>query len=639
MDDPHKTVEEIYDGHRGWTDVAQNIAGTVSIRVGDAAAAVAASRHVVEGRFAIHRHSGVPLETRGLVAEYDGSRLTVWGPTKVSHFNRLILAKLLNVDPSVIRFVEPAVGGGFGVRGEFYPEDYLLAFAAMALKGRRIAWQEDRLEHFVSVNHSREQVHVARLAVDEAGKIQALESSGSNSMGGYVRTHGATVATMSAIMLPGPYVVPNYASDITCVLENKTPTGTYRGPGRFECNFVRERLVDMAARAVAQDPADFRRNNFIAREQMPYDLGIDVRMGELHVHQRYDSGDYRRQLDEALTAADYDGLKRQRQHWCDDGRMVGLGLACFVEKSGIGAWEYARVEITPEENVLVFTGLESVGQGIETSLAQIAAEALQVDLDRVSVLHGDTDLVPRGLGAFASRGTMLGGGAVHRAALEAARLARRQAARLLDVSEASLAFDGTAFTAGSRHVTLGALAAAVGSTGVDGVGQRRGLCAEAVYESEELAYPYGVHLALVEVERETGILHILKYLIAYDVGVIVNPLLVRGQLVGGFVQGLGGAVLEEFAYSADGQPLFASFAEYMLPTAASVPPLEILVTENEPSTVHPLGVKGAGEGGTVAVAAALANAVSDAIGVDVFELPLSPPRLLKLIRQAQAAKG
>ena len=614
-------------------EVDRNIAGTVKVDIGDVEGGVSRSHAVVKGRFSVNRHSGMPLETRGLVAYVEPGSGDLWvlGPTKVAHFNRIVLAELLEMDLERVHFIEPAVGGGFGVRGEFYPEDYLVPYASQLL-GARVAWQEDRAEHLLATNHSREQVHDAKLAIDAAGRITGLSVRGRNSMGGYIRSHGATVPTMSAIMFPGPYAIENYSCHIDCVLENKTPTGTYRGPGRYEANFVRERLIDMAARALAIDPADIRRRNFIRADQMPYDFGIDVRMGELHVHQTYDSGDYARQLDEALAASDYEGLRTRRDQLRSEGRCAGLGLATFVEKSGIGAWEYARVEVLPGSGeVVVFTGLASVGQGIETSMAQIAADELGVDMSRVRVVHGDTDVVPRGLGSFASRGTMLGGGAVHLAARRARAAADEIAADALGAGHDAIEFDGDSYRSGPATISLGAVAGLAGETRIEHVGTRRGICCEAVYESEDLGYPYGTHVAFVEIDRETGVIDIVRYVMAYDIGVAVNPLLVHGQLLGGFAQGLGGALLEDFSYDHDGQPRFASFAEYLMPTATDMPDIEIVLTENAPSPVHPLGFKGAGEGGTVAPAAALANAVSDATGVEVFELPLTPVRVLDLL--------
>ena len=405
--------------------VDRNVAGTVSIGIGDVDAAMRDSHTVVSGRFRVNRHSGVPIETRGLVAQFDSNvgHLWVWGPTKVVHFNRIALADLLDLDLERIHFIEPAVGGGFGVRGEFYPEDYLIPYASVVL-GRRVAWQEDRSESFLATNHSREQLHHAQLAVDADGRIRALSVRAANSMGGYVRSHGATVATMSAIMFPGPYPVQNYSCDIDCVLENKTPTGTYRGPGRFEANFVRERLVDMAARALA----------LTMRASKPAAAPCAPKVG-----------------------------------------AQGSGWRASSKKVGSGPGSTDAFEILPGSGeVLVFTGLAGVGQGIETSMAQIAADELGVDLARVRVVHGDTDVVPRGLGSFASRGTMLGGGAVYLAARRAASAARRIAASALGVGEGDIYFDGSSYGDGAQSISIEEVASLAGETHISDVGVRPG---------------------------------------------------------------------------------------------------------------------------------------------------------------------
>ena len=609
-----------------------NVAGNFAIEVGDVDQAFAAADLVVEETFRIHRHSGVPLETRGLVAEYSGGILTVWGPTKVSHFNRSVLAGLLGIPIEAVRFVEPAVGGGFGGRGEFYPEDYVIPHLAMLL-GRRLAWQEDRTESLVATNQSREQVHVASIAVSEDGRILGLRSRALHALGAYTRTHGATVPAMAALMLPGPYRIPNYRCEFSCVLTNTTPTGTYRGPGRFQANFVRERLVDLAANRTGMDPADFRLRNFVSRGEMPYDTGIRIEMGNLHVDQIYDSGDYERQFRRLLAHVDYEELKRFREEAQNHGRAVGIGFGCFVEKCGIGNWEYARVEVSPSGDTTVFTGLESVGQGIETSLAQICGDALEVSMDQIRVVHGDTALVPEGMGSFASRGVMMGGSAVYLAVQGVRKQAIEVAASVMEceISEVELIGD-TIVRLSDREqvVTLAQAAERATPTFVKGVGMRSGLCAEAKFETTHLGYPYGANVALVEVDRSTGKVNILRYVMAYDVGVAINPRMIEGQLIGGFAQGLGGTLLEEFSYGEMAQPQSITFQDYLLPTSVDVPPVELILSEDEPSTVNPLGVKGAGEGGAVGPPAALANAVADALGVDVATLPLSPDRVWRL---------
>ena len=604
-----------------------NLAAEFSVVVGDVDAAIAGADLVLREHFSIQRHAAIPLETRGLVAAVDGGdgRLTVWGPTKVVHFNRSILARLLGIDEAAIRFVEMDVGGGFGARGEFYPEDFLVPYVALRL-GRPVRWIEDRQEHFLSANHSREQHHEVELAVRADGTLLGLRDRLVNDMGAYVRTHGATVPTLSAAMLPGPYLVPNYRCDVRCVLTNTTPTGTYRAPGRFEAAFVRERLVDMVARQLRLDPAEVRRRNFIPSERMPYDVGADA----LGTRVEYDSGDFGHLFDRALDAVGYQGLRTEQAEARAAGRAVGVGLGFFVEKSGLGPWEYARAELTTAGGVAVFSGLASLGQGAETALAQIAADELSIDYDAVTVHHGDTDLVPRGGGAFASRGTVMGGSALLLAARSLKARVLEEASRQLEVSPADLELsDGRVGVRGAfeRSLSLAQLAAG-GSTP---------LAAEATFETDHMAYPYGLHVALVEVDQETGVLWLRRYLAAYDVGRAINPTLVEGQLVGGLAQGIGGTLLEELRYDEAGQLLTASFMDYLLPSASEMPAhVRVLITEDAPSPLNPLGVKGAGEGGVVGAPAAIANAVVDALGVEVRELPLTPERIRALASQASS---
>jgi carbon-monoxide dehydrogenase large subunit len=608
--------------------VGRNQVALLETDIGDAGGAFAAADLVVEADFEVNRHAAVPLETRGLVARWDAAsgRLTVWGPTKVPHFNRSVLASLLDLEEAAIRFLEPEVGGGFGGRGEFYPEDLLVPLLARRLC-RAVAWQEDRLEHLRACNHSRQQRHRAALALRADGTILGLRDELLCDMGAYVRTHGATVPSLTAAMLPGPYRVRDYRCKARCVLTNKTPTGTYRGPGRFEANFVRERLMDLAAARHGLEPLELRRRNLVQPDEMPYDLGTEA----LGTPTIYDSGDFGRLLAAAAERFGWQALRAEQRRAAEDGRLVGLGAGYFVEKSGLGPWEYARIELESDGRFTLYSGLSSVGQGMETVLAQVCGEQLGVQPESVDVVHGDTDRVPRGGGAFASRGTVMAGCAAHLAAIALARRLREAAARRLEVDPADIELaDGRAEVRGTstRSLPLAALAGgADDETPVE----------EAVFEVSHMAYPYGLHLAQVEVDPETGQVEILKYLVAYDVGRAVNPLLVEGQLAGGLAQGIGGALLEAFTYDPEGQPLAGSFMDYLLPTALDVPDAELLVTEEAPSPLNPLGVKGAGEGGAVGAGAALANAVADALrplGVSITALPLDPCSLRAAIRAA-----
>ncbi len=618
--------------------VPDNIAGHFVEKTGDVERALAGADVVFEEEFYIQRHSGVPLETRGLVAEYDeGQRLlTIWGPTKVVHFNLAVLAGLLDMPPSQIRMIELENGGGYGIRGEFYPEDFLIPFISRKLR-RPICWIEDRNEHLKSANHSREQWHRVRVGANKDGRIVAFDDVLLNVMGGYIRTHGATVPTMTAAYLPGPYKWDNYRCEANCVLVNKTPAGTYRGPGRFGAAFVRERVMDMVAHKLCLDPAAVRLKNFIPAELMPYNTGTTA-FGKATI---YDSGDFHKQFHLALENFNYYELQKQCEADRRAGRAIGIGFGCFVEKSGLGPWEYARVEIDPSGEVVVFTGAADLGQGIETVLSQVVADALPVDIERVRVVHGDTAQIPFGGGSYASRGSVVACnsavvavGEVRKKLLQLAAVALQAAEKDLSIEKACVVKKGTA--ASVPFIDLAKLAAP--STALP-LGIKPGISGEGFFDPEHMVYPYGVHTALVEVDQETGFLTIHKYQIAYDIGRAINPMLVDGQLVGGMAQGLGGALLEEFAYDSEGQLLTGSFMDYLLPSSMEVPPVEIVLTEDAPSPLNPLGVKGVGEGGTVGVGAALANAVCNALGgnVEIKCLPLTPERVRDAVKAARAA--
>ncbi|MDR7420949.1 MAG: xanthine dehydrogenase family protein molybdopterin-binding subunit [Armatimonadota bacterium] len=610
-----------------------NRADLLRVGLGDPDAALAGAEVRIRRRLSVGRHTGVPMETRGLLAAYDSASdaLTVWGPTKVPHFNRRVLADLLGWSPERIRFVEPEVGGGFGVRGEFYPEDFLIPWAAVRL-GRPVKWTEDRREHLVATNHSRQQVHEIELGATRDGRIVALTDRVTVDMGAYLRTHGVTVPELTLAMLPGPYRIPHYRCEVACALTTKTPTGTYRAPGRFEANFARERMLDLLADAVGLDPAEVRRRNFVPPEAMPYDVGTAT-LGHRTV---YDTGRYASTLDAALEAVGYDGLRRQQPAWRAAGRLVGVGIGCFVEKAGPGPWEYARVELRDDGRAVVYSGGASVGQGIETVLAQICAEALGLRYDDVTVVHGDTDLVPQGIGAWGSRITVVGGGATAAAAREVRRRLLAVAAAVLEASPDDLVVaDGAVWVQGtpSRRATVREVIATARARG-----EAFDLSAAHVFHAEHMTYPYGAHVAVVEVDADTGQVRVLDYAVAYDVGRAVNPMLVEGQIIGGLAQGLGGALLEEFVYDEGGQPLAVTFMDYLLPTVAEMPARVVTrVLEETPTPLNPLGAKGAGEGGTAAAGAAIANAVTDALrplGVEVSRLPLSPDRLADAITRA-----
>lgn len=602
---------------------------------GDVEKAFAGAHAVVELDLTIGRHSAVPLETRGGVARYDAARdiLELHGAAKVPHWNRDQIARMLGRAPASVHLYEGHVGGGFGVRGELYPEDVLVCAAALRL-GRPVKWIEDRREHLIAANHSRQQHHRVLAALDADGRILAIDCAFTHDQGAYVRTHGATVADLAAAMLPGPYRVPAYRIRGAVRLTNKTPAGTYRAPGRYESTFVRERMLDAVAARIGIDPVEVRRRNLIAAAEMPYARKLDTLGTDIVL----DSGDYARLLDKALAAAGWSALQTSLSERRHRGEAVGAGLAMFVEKSGLGPFDAVRMAVDATGTVEVVTGAASVGQGVETAIAQICAGTLGVDYRKVRVVHGRTDRIEFGMGAFASRVTVMTGEATRRAASALRDKALEVAAELLQAPHAALDIvDGEIVRTdvrGGPSIALGEVARALGPASPLRGARTPGLCTEGWYHASHMNYPYGVHIAVVRVDRETGHAHVERYCVAYDIGRAVNPMLVEGQIAGGLVQGLGGALYEEFTYDERGEPLAVTFADYLMPTARETPPIEVLITEDAPSPLNPLGLKGAGEGGANAAGAAIASAIDAALGRPGFvtSLPVTPQRLRAQLR-------
>jgi carbon-monoxide dehydrogenase large subunit/6-hydroxypseudooxynicotine dehydrogenase subunit gamma len=611
------------------------VAAELTRGYGDPDAAFAGAAHVVEIELAIGRHSGVPLEPRCLLAVpgREPGELAIFGMTKVPVWNRDLLADLLGVDETLIRVHAIDAGGGFGVRGEFYPEDFLIPWLAIRL-GRPVKWAEDRAEHLMAVNHSRQQYHRVAAAFDGGGRILALTDDIIQDNGAYCRTHGVAVPELTVAMLPGPYRVPAYRGRVRVVLTNKTPCGTYRAPGRFEGTAAREHLLDVAATRLGLDPLALRERNLLTPAELPHERPIST----LGTDMILDTGDYPALLaaaaGETVRLGYRDLAARPRDR--EPGRRRGFGLAMFVEKSGLGPQETADVTVSRSGAVHVYSGGTSLGQGIETVLAQIAADALGADPRAVRVTAGDTAAQPFGAGSWASRSTVVGGSAVHQAALAVRRRAIELAARVLEAAEEDLDLAaGTVSVRGdpAASLSLADLArAAAPASGYLRDGEPAGLSARRRFEVSHMTYPYGVHAAVVEVDTGTGRVRVLRYLVAYEVGRAINPMLVEGQLRGGVAQGIGGTLLEEFRYDEDGQPQAITFIEYRLPTAAEIPPVDVLLCQDAPSPGNPLGVMGAGEGGISAVGGAVANAVRDALGLpgSVGQLPLTPARVCAL---------
>ena len=668
--EPLPAVVDVKESLKGDTLIHEaqgtNVAFEFASSIGDPDAAFRAADYVRKEEFRCHRHTANPMETRGLAAAWDAGReqLTVWGETKVPHYNRGVLSSLLQLPEHRIHFIEPDVGGGFGVRGEFYPENFLIPFAAIKT-GRPVKWTEDRAEHLIAANHSREHVCELELAVRADGVILGMRAKVLGALGGYVRTHGASVPTSTTALLTGPYRIPNYQWDVKCVLTNKTGMGTFSAPGRYESCFFRERMLDMVAADLGLDPAEFRLKNLIPPSMMPYEVGQTRPESYAIV---YDSGDYPALLQQALADIDYESLKSAAGRRAADGRYHGVGTACFVKSTGTGdPGEGARIVISnaggphqgpapgergieagpgpegdapiPEAEVAVYLGIATMGQGHETIFAQICADGLGVPPERITVYHGSTDLTPYGGGTYASRGTTLAGNAVYGAAQKLRQRVLAVAAAYLDIDPSELALsDGRIHRreSGAAELTLPEVLRLAAPASRYNLGEA-GLEASHYFQSPQELYPCGAHAVHVAVDPETGEIEILRYVIVEDVGRVVNPLLLEGQITGAAAQGVGATLLEELVYDPQGQPLAGTLMDYLLPTSADIPAFETRAMELAPSPLNPLGVKGGGEIGIVATGAALANAVSHALtplGVQVRHLPLSPDHIRRLIREA-----
>ena len=609
---------------------------------GDVDVVFRSAAHVVEIEVAIGRHSGVPLETRGAIGRYDASRgiLEMHGAAKVPHRNQELLSRMLGIPPSAIHVHESHVGGGFGIRGELYPEDVLVCVAAKKFN-RPVKWIEDRREHLIAANHSRQQLHKIRAAVDDAGVILAIDDLYYHDQGAYVRTHATRVVHMTAGILPGPYRVPAYRSVGHFRLTNKTPAATYRAPGRYETTFVRERLVDAIAHQLGIDPIEIRRRNAIGPEEMPYPRPLQALGEEIH----YDTGDYVGLMDKLFAKIGWDKLNADVKKRKDAGEVVGIGFAMFVEKSGLGPTDGVKISIDTSGRVEVLTGGASLGQGFETVMAQVAADALGVDYRRCRVIHGQTDLIAYGIGAHASRATVMTASATHIAAMNVRAKALEMAAELLQATPDALDIvDGEVVrrdSDGGPSISLGKLAQHL-APGAKTLGNREpGLSAEGWFKVEHQVYPYGSHVAMVNVDRETGGVDVERYFIAYDIGRAINPALVHGQIIGGFAQGLGGALFEEFTFSERGDPLAVTFADYVMPAIHETPAPDVLLREDYTTPLNPLGIKGAGESGITGVGAAIASAIDNAIGIPgaVTQLPVTPQRLKQLLAKRGNGKS
>jgi len=618
--------------HEEWPD---NVFAVSRSAKGDVRAGLAGAAVIVEASLAYPRVVGMPLETRGVVATEDPvtGALTVWSSTQLPFGVRSAIALALGLAEERVRVVVPEVGGGFGVKGHVYPEELVVAAAARRL-GRPVKWVESRREHLLSAAGDRDQVHQARLGLQNDGTIVALETA-------FTRDHGAFPTLGEAITLntinhlPGPYRVPSYAAVGINVVTHKTFAAAYRGAGRPEAAFVLDRLLDRAARRLGLDPADLRRQNLIRAEEMPYRTGLQYRDGAPIL---YDPADYVAALDGALARLDYAAWRAEQARRRGTPRPLGIGLSAYVEGTGLGPYEGADVRVDPEGTVFVHIGVSAQGQGHETTLAQICADTLGVPLESVVVRGGDTALVGHGMGTIASRVAAVTGPAVARSAAQVADRARLVAAEAFECAPEDVVLaEGRVQVRGApgKSLRLAEVARrAVRSPALEKAGGP-GLSACAFFYPGTVTWAFGVQAAVVEVDLEACRLGLVRYVAFHDSGRPINPVIVEGQLHGGLAQGIGTALAEEILYDGLGQLLTGTLMEYALPRADQMPPLEVGHLDF-PSVVNPLGIKGVGESGVIAPAAAIANAVEDALGdygVEVDRVPLTGARLYEMLRR------
>ena len=604
-------------------------------------AAFEAADVVIAQRMVNQRLAPSSIEARGVVAHYEPGReaLTIWSSSQNPHILRTFVARMLDLGEDRVRAIAPEVGGGFGAKINIYGEEYVAAALSKRL-GLPIKWIEDRSEAFLATVHGRDLIAYVELAAAREGKVLGLRMRIIADIGAYNMLLTAGVPTNSMTMANATYAFPAIRATLTEVFTNKTPTDAYRGAGRPEAAYFVERAMDMLARELEMDPAELRRKNFIQPDQFPY----QTEMGAV-----YDSGDYEKALDRGLEVAGWEALKAERDAARADGRLVGLGLSMYVEICGMGpsstlppgGWEHSQVTVERDGRISATTGTSPHGQGNETTFAQMLADQFGVPLDHVTIHHGDTAVVKQGIGTFGSRSQAVGGAALHDAGGKVKAKMARFAAALLEAHESDLVFEN------GTIAVKGAPASAKPFAEVAAYAYRPvrlpegltpGLSDEAFFEPSNNTYPFGCHIAMMEIDRETGEPRLLKMVAVDDAGHLINPLIVEGQIHGGLAQGIGQAMIEEVAYGADGQPLTASFMDYALPRASDFPRFELDSTVT-PTPINPLGAKGVGEAGTIGSTPCIVNAAVDALcgfGVRHLDMMLRPEKLWRLIHGQSA---
>jgi carbon-monoxide dehydrogenase large subunit len=621
-----------------YPDWGDNVALSFRTGFGDVDTAMRQADARVRERFEIPRYVGMPMETRGVIAQWDArdGSLTTWNSTQVVHFVQQGLVAALGLPPHKIRVIAPDVGGGFGTKANGYPEDLLIPAAAIAAR-RPVKWTEDRREHMMGSAHARAQVHDIEIGARRDGTMLAIRDRIWVDLGAY-NSWGIVLPYNTVAHLIGPHRVPNLDVECRGVVTNKTPNAPYRGAGRPETVFAMDRIVDCLARELRMDPAELRRRNYLSEADMPYELQIPYRDGNPLV---YDSGDFRAGLEAALRAVGYEALRAEQARLRERGVYRGIGLSGYVEGTAIGPYEGATVRLDASGRAVVATGACCQGQGHETSFAQIAADALGIPLEWVTIVGGDTAAIPFGVGTFASRSAVNAGSSIHEASGRVKDKIIAAAAALLEAAPADIEVtDGIVTVRGvpaSATPIANVIRAAIPTFARPGVASPD-FEATVYHHQPTVTYTSAVHVAVVDVDPGTGAVSLVRYLVAHDCGKIINPVIVEGQIHGGVAQGVGGGLLEEMVYDEHAQLLTGTFMDYLVPTAMELPPIETVHLEY-PSPRNPLGMKGIGEGGAISPPAAIANAVEDALapwGVRVTRTPLGPSVVLGLLEKAGA---
>jgi carbon-monoxide dehydrogenase large subunit len=633
--DPEKALEEgstlLYD------DWGTNLGHTQSLSSGDVDGAFSQADQVVTLKLVNQRVFPVAMETRGCVAEWraarpgDSGELTIWSSTQIPHAIKAKLGPMLGIPDNKVRVIAPEVGGGFGNKVDVAPEEALASIMSMRLN-RPVNWTETRSENFMAAMHGRGQTDYVEAAVRKDGRVLGLKVRAICDIGAYYQYVSPIMGMLTGLMLPGNYDITNVGFELQGVMTNKTPVGAYRGAGRPECTYLLECTMDKVAHVLGLDPAEVRRVNFVKKDQFPYKTPFGA---------NYDTGDYEKALDKALEVSGYKQLREEQKAARDRGELMGIGLSAYVEICGFGPWESATVRVEPSGRVMVHTGTSPHGQGTETSMAQIVGDELGVDIDDIVVLHGDTAQTQTGVGTFGSRSAAVGGGAMVMAVNQVRDKSARIAAHLLEASVDDVErADGTWSVKGTdKSVTLGQIAAAAygGNVPAD---DEPGLEATRFFKPDDSVFPFGVHIAVVNVDRDTGRVTFKRFIAVDDVGNVINPLLLDGQRHGGIVQGAAQALTEEVVYDDEGQLVSGTLGDYAVPTAHMMPMFELDRTVTTTDR-NPLGVKGVGEAGTIGSTPALRSAVVDALlplGIQDLDMPATSVKVWKAIQAANGSK-